>query len=95
VIWQAILVRRRIWPWSGNGRFLELFVQPNVPDVRAHLLAQDVIFASGGSLVNQLAVWRAHRAGCRGKGSKPAFALHGRNLLTNLYFFYGIEYQER
>jgi peptidase E len=39
---------------------LELFVQPNVPDVRAHLLAQDVIFVSGGSVVNLLAVWRAH-----------------------------------
>jgi peptidase E len=40
---------------------LQLFVQPNVPDVRAHLLAQDVIFVSGGSVVNLLAVWRAHR----------------------------------
>lgn len=40
---------------------LELFVQPNVPDVRTHLLAQDVIFVSGGSVVNLLAVWRAHR----------------------------------
>jgi peptidase E len=40
---------------------LALFTQPNVPDVRAHLLAQDVIFVSGGSVVNQLAVWRAHR----------------------------------
>jgi peptidase E len=40
---------------------LQLFVQPNVADVRAHLLAQDVIFVSGGSVVNQLAVWRAHR----------------------------------
>jgi peptidase E len=40
---------------------LELFVRPNVDDVRAHLLAQDVIFVSGGSVVNLLAVWRAHR----------------------------------
>jgi peptidase E len=40
---------------------LTLFTQPNVPDVRAHLLAQDVIFVSGGSVVNELAVWRAHR----------------------------------
>jgi peptidase E len=40
---------------------LTLFPQPNVPDVRAHLLAQDVIFVSGGSVVNLLAVWRAHR----------------------------------
>jgi peptidase E len=29
--------------------------------VREHLLAQDVIFVSGGSVVNLLAVWRAHR----------------------------------
>jgi peptidase E len=40
---------------------LTLFTQPNVPDVRGHLLAQDVIFVSGGSVVNLLAVWRAHR----------------------------------
>ncbi|MGI5492961.1 Type 1 glutamine amidotransferase-like domain-containing protein [Microtetraspora malaysiensis] len=40
---------------------LQLFVRPNVDDVRAHLLAQDVIFVSGGSVVNLLAVWRAHR----------------------------------
>ncbi|MEV4172526.1 peptidase E [Nonomuraea sp. NPDC049709] len=40
---------------------LRLFTQPNVPDVRAHLLAQDVIFVSGGSVINLLAVWRAHR----------------------------------
>jgi peptidase E len=39
---------------------LQLFTQPNVPDVRSHLLAQDVIFVSGGSVVNLLAVWRAH-----------------------------------
>ncbi|WP_285706821.1 peptidase E [Microtetraspora sp. NBRC 16547] len=39
---------------------LELFVRPNVADVRAHLRAQDVIFVSGGSVVNLLAVWRAH-----------------------------------
>lgn len=40
---------------------VELFVKPNVSNVRAHLLAQDMIFVSGGSVVNQLAVWRAHR----------------------------------
>jgi peptidase E len=40
---------------------LQLFPQPNVPDVRAHLMAQDVIFVGGGSVVNLLAVWRAHR----------------------------------
>jgi peptidase E len=39
---------------------LTLFVQPSVPDVRAHLLSQDVILVNGGSVVNLLAVWRAH-----------------------------------
>ncbi|GAB3666169.1 peptidase E [Actinocorallia lasiicapitis] len=39
---------------------LALFPMPNVADVRAHLLAQDLIYVSGGSVVNLLAVWRAH-----------------------------------
>ncbi len=39
---------------------LKLFVQPSMPDVRAHLLAQDLIFVEGGSVVNLTAVWRAH-----------------------------------
>lgn len=38
-----------------------LFDKPNVPDVRAHLLQQDVIWVDRGSVVNLLAVWRAHR----------------------------------
>jgi peptidase E len=40
--------------------FLRLFSQPNVPDIRAHLLNQDVILVEGGSVVNLVAVWRAH-----------------------------------
>jgi peptidase E len=40
--------------------FLRLFTQPNVPDVRAHLLSQDVILVEGGSVVNLVAVWHAH-----------------------------------
>lgn len=37
-----------------------LFAMPNVADVRAHLLAQDVIWVGGGSVANLLAVWRVH-----------------------------------
>lgn len=39
---------------------LRLFPQPNVPDLRAHLLRQDVVLVEGGSVVNLMAVWRAH-----------------------------------
>ncbi len=39
---------------------LTLFTQPNVPDIAAHLLAQDVIFVEGGSVANLMAVWRIH-----------------------------------
>jgi peptidase E len=40
---------------------LDLFSMPNVPDVRAHLLDQDVVWVGGGSVANLLAVWRTHR----------------------------------
>jgi peptidase E len=50
--------------FAGRGdvafSVLRLFPQPGVPDVRAHLLAQDVILVEGGSVVNLVAVWRAH-----------------------------------
>src|SRR2546430_11891480 len=39
---------------------LALFDKPNVPDVSKHLLSQDVIWVDRGSVVNLLAVWRAH-----------------------------------
>ncbi len=32
----------------------------DLPDMRAQVLAQDVIYVGGGSTVNLLAVWRAH-----------------------------------
>lgn len=39
---------------------LRLFPRPSVPDVRAHLLRQDVVLVEGGSLVNLAALWKAH-----------------------------------
>jgi peptidase E len=39
---------------------LHLFPMPSVDDIEAHLLAQDVVWVMGGSVVNLLAVWRAH-----------------------------------
>jgi peptidase E len=39
---------------------LTLFPMPNYPDVRSHLLAQDVIWVGGGSTANLLALWRLH-----------------------------------
>jgi peptidase E len=39
---------------------LALFPMPNVDDIRAHLLGQDVIWVGGGSVANLLAVWRVH-----------------------------------
>jgi peptidase E len=45
---------------SVDASTLTLFTRPNVPDVREHLLAQDVVWVGGGSVVNLMAVWRAH-----------------------------------
>ena len=42
---------------------LALFPQPNVPDIRESLLAQDVIWVAGGSVANLLALWRLHEVG--------------------------------
>ena len=38
---------------------VELFAR-TIGDLRAHLLAQDVVFVSGGNTASMLAVWRAH-----------------------------------
>lgn len=43
-----------------DASHLRLFPHPNVEDLRTHILSQDVVWVSGGSLVNLLAVWRAH-----------------------------------
>ncbi|WPF82621.1 peptidase E [Sanguibacter sp. 4.1] len=39
---------------------LSLFSQPNVDDVESYLRGFDVVWVNGGSVVNLLAVWRAH-----------------------------------
>jgi peptidase E len=39
---------------------LSLFPMPTVPDLRRHLLDQDVVWVGGGSVANLLAVWRLH-----------------------------------
>ncbi|BFU42389.1 Type 1 glutamine amidotransferase-like domain-containing protein [Krasilnikovia sp. MM14-A1004] len=39
---------------------LALFPMPNVDDIRAHLLGQDIIWVGGGSVANLVAVWRVH-----------------------------------
>jgi peptidase E len=39
---------------------LRLFPHRNVDDLEEYVLSRDVIWVSGGSLVNLLAVWRAH-----------------------------------
>lgn len=46
---------------DARASHLELFTMPNVADVRAHLLAQEVIWVGGGSVANLLAIWRVHR----------------------------------
>jgi peptidase E len=39
---------------------LNFFPMPSVDDVEEYLLQQDVVWVNGGSVVNLLAVWRAH-----------------------------------
>ena len=39
---------------------LALFPMPNIEDVTAHLLDQDVVFVFGGSVAGLLAMWRLH-----------------------------------
>jgi len=43
-----------------HGNHLQLFVMPNVEDITAHLLEQDVVWVFGGSVAGLLAMWRLH-----------------------------------
>lgn len=42
---------------------LALFPMPNVEDIAAHLLEQDVVFVWGGSVAGLLAMWQLHGVG--------------------------------
>jgi peptidase E len=39
---------------------IDLFPMPNIEDIAAHLARQDVVWVSGGSTANLLAIWRLH-----------------------------------
>jgi peptidase E len=58
----AVSAYERVFGTRGDVvlSVLRLFPQPSVDDVRAHLLSQDVVLVEGGSVVNLMAVWRAH-----------------------------------
>jgi peptidase E len=44
--------------WEASH--LALFPMPNLPDMREHLLVQDVVWVWGGSVAGLLAMWRLH-----------------------------------
>jgi peptidase E len=43
-----------------HASHVQLFTMPNVEDVTAHLLEQDVVWVWGGSVAGLLAMWRLH-----------------------------------
>lgn len=47
-------------PTEFRASHLALFPMPNVADIREHLLSQHIIWVTGGSVANLLAVWRVH-----------------------------------
>jgi peptidase E len=55
-VWEQVFAERDDVALS----VLRLFPRPSVPDIRAHLLKQDVVLVEGGSVVNLMALWRAH-----------------------------------
>ncbi|MFI7442271.1 Type 1 glutamine amidotransferase-like domain-containing protein [Nonomuraea indica] len=46
--------------WDVEVSHLTVFPMPNVADPRAWLLEQDVVYVSGGSVANLMALWRLH-----------------------------------
>lgn len=45
---------------GAEASHIRLFPHPNHEDLAEHMLSRDVIWVSGGSVVNLLALWRAH-----------------------------------
>ena len=48
------------WRHGWTASHLALLPMPNVDDIAAHLLAQDVVWVWGGSVAGLLALWRLH-----------------------------------
>ncbi|GAA3209468.1 Type 1 glutamine amidotransferase-like domain-containing protein [Nonomuraea helvata] len=46
--------------WDVELSHLTVFPMPNVEDPRAWILEQDMIYVSGGSVANLMALWRLH-----------------------------------
>src|SRR5690606_20165957 len=46
--------------WPVDVSHLALFPMPNVDDIRAHIMAQDVVWVGGGSVAGLLVMWRLH-----------------------------------
>ncbi len=58
---QIAAFRSSAWDESAALSHLSLFrLEHERVSVREHLLAQDLIYVGGGSMVNLLAIWRAH-----------------------------------
>ncbi len=53
-------IRGRLAGAGYPAGHLALFPMPNVADPAGFLLSQDIIFVGGGSVANQVAVWRVH-----------------------------------
>ncbi|PRX97107.1 peptidase E [Allonocardiopsis opalescens] len=46
--------------WEAEVSHLALYPWPNHADLAAHLLSQDMIYVTGGSVANLRALWRVH-----------------------------------
>jgi peptidase E len=62
-VWQARLHEAFYGRDDVELTVVSLFPMPNIDDLPAHLLGQDVIWVGGGSVANLLAVWSVHDLG--------------------------------